>query len=335
MSATAPLPTSTTSDVGSTIERLRQALRGQGIFVLLAVTWVICWTVILLDGKTVSVQRLLVPAVGLGIIAAGHTVVIVAGSIDLSVAWLVTVCAMFAAATADGESSRLPLAIGGTLLVGVFVGLINGLVVTGLRVHGFVATLGMALTLQGVVALRFAKNSPAKMPDSMVDSLGFGSIGPMPYSTLLLIAVMITMAWLLSRTRTGAHIYAVGGGDEIARLSGIRSGRSVVVAHVVSGLCTAIAGIYLASRLGTPNVEIGTTGVYDLESIAVVVLGGAALAGGKGRVSATFAAMMVFVLVDDAFSQLGVNPYLKLVVRGTIIIAAVASYTLRSGEEAK
>lgn len=340
MSVTAPTTTpGSTGSAGSAgptaLGSVRARLRGQGIFVLLAITWIVSWSIILLDGNSVSLKRLVVPAVGLGIIAAGHTAVIIAGSIDLSVAWLVTVCAMFAASIADGDSGRLPMAIALTILVGAVVGLINGLVITGLKVHGFVATLGMALMLQGVVAQRFAKNAPDKMPDSIVSSLGFGTIGPVPWSTVLLVAVMIAVAWLLSRTRAGAHIYAVGGGGDVARLSGIRSGRAVVLAHIVSGMCTAVAGIYLASRLGTPNVEIGTTGVYDLESIAVVVLGGAALAGGKGRVSATFAALLVFVLIDDAFSQLGVNPYLKLVVRGIIIIAAVASYTLRSGEEAK
>lgn len=335
-STTAEVGKSTGAGTGTTVvDMLRQRLRGQGIFVLLAVTWVLSWSVILLDGNTVSVKRLVVPAVGLGIIAAGHTLVIVAGSIDLSVAWLVTVCAMFAASVADGDAGKLPMTIALTILIGALVGLANGLIITGLKVHGFVATLGMALMLQGVVAQKFAKNSPAKMPDSIVQSLGFGSIGPVPWSTVLLVGVMIVMAWLLGRTRTGAHIYAVGGGGGVARLSGIRAGRAVIAAHVVCGMCTAVAGIYLASRLGTPNVEIGSTGVYDLESIAVVVLGGAALAGGKGRISATFAAMLVFVLIDDAFSQLGVNPYLKLVVRGAIIIAAVASYTVRSGEEAK
>ena len=335
MTAAVQRPSDAAVDTPTALAHLRSLLQGRAIYVLLVVTWITSWSLILLDDGTVSVNRLVVPAVGLGIIAAGQTAVVIAGSIDLSVAWLVTVCAMLVAAMSDGDASKLPMAITVTLAVGAGVGLINGLVVSGLHVHGFVATLGMALGLRGVVALTFAQNAPAKMPDSMVDSLGFGSIGPVRWSTVLLIAVTLVVGWMISRTRVGAHLYAVGGSEEVARLSGIRTSVPMIAAHVTSGLCTAVAGIYLASRLGTPNVEVGTAGLYDLESIAVVVLGGAALTGGRGRMSWTFAALVVFILIDDTFSQLGVNPFLKLVVRGVVIIAAVASYTLGAREESR
>ncbi len=321
--------------MSSAVGSIRSLLRGRAIYLLLAATWVISWTLILLDDGSVSINRLLVPAVGLGVIAAGQTAVVIAGSIDLSVAWLVTVCAMLVADLSDGDSSKLPVAIAVTLGVGAFVGLVNGMIVAGLHVHGFVATLGMALALQGVVAMTFAQNAPAKMPDSIVDALGFGGVGPVTWSTVLLITVMVVVAWVVGRTRVGAHIYAVGGSQEVARLSGIRTSLPMIAAHLISGLCTAVAGIYLASRLGTPNVEIGRAGLYDLESIAVVVLGGAALTGGRGRMAWTFASLLVFILIDDTFSQLGVNPFLKLVVRGVIIVAAVASYTVVAREESR
>lgn len=329
--------TTTAAPVASTrwIDTARGRLDGQGIYVLLVGVWVASWALILTDGGAISLEALFVRSVGLGMVAAGQTAVIIAGSIDLSVAYLITVCAMFAASMSDGDASKLPLAILVTLMIGVGVGLLNGLVVTKLRVHGFIATLGSALFLKGVIALRFAENAPARMPRTIVDSLGFGSLGPIPWSVVLLIGVVMLVGWLLTRTRVGAHIYAVGGGDDVARLSGIRADRALITAHVVSGICAAVTGLYLASRLGTPNVEIGTNGVYDLESIAAVVLGGTALAGGRGRVGATLAAVLVFALIDSAFNQLQVDPFLKLVVRGVIIIAAVASYTLRSGEEAK
>lgn len=322
-------------EASTAVVSVRSLLRGRAIYLLLAATWIISWTLILLDGGSLSLNRLLVPAVGLGVIAAGQTAVVIAGSIDLSVAWLITVCAMLVAARSDGDSSKLPFAIAVTLGVGALVGLVNGLMVAGLHVHGFVATLGMALALQGVVAMTFAQNAPAKMPDSIVDSLGFGGVGPVRWSTVLLITVMVIVAWVLGRTRVGAHIYAVGGSEEVARLSGIRTSVPMIAAHVTSGLCAAVAGIYLASRLGTPNVEIGRAGLYDLESIAVVVLGGAALTGGRGRMAWTFASLSVFILIDDTFSQLGVNPFLKLVARGVIIIAAVASYTVVAREESR
>ena len=335
MTATVEHQADVAAESSALLHRIGSLVQGRAIYLLLAVTWIISWSLITLDGGSVSVNRLLVPAVGLGVIAAGQTAVVIVGSIDLSVAWLVTVCAMLVADMSNGDASKLPVAIAAALAVGIIVGLINGLVVAGLHVHGFVATLGMALGLKGVVALTFAQNAPAKMPDSIVDSLGFGSVGPVRWSTILLITVTLVVAWLVARTRVGAHMYAVGGSEEVARLSGIRTSVPVIAAHVTSGVCTAVAGIYLASRLGTPNVEIGTAGLYDLESIAVVVLGGAALTGGRGRLSWTFAALLVFILIDDTFSQLGVNPFLKLVVRGVVIIAAVASYTLVAKEESR
>ena len=137
----------------------------------------------------------------------------------------------------------------------------------------------------------------------------------------------------MRRTRFGAHVYAVGGDAEIARNAGVRVRRATIGAHVVCSICAAIAGVYLAARTSTPNVELGSNGTYDLQSIAVVVLGGAALLGGRGTVGRTIAAVMVFALIDTAFNQLGVDPFLQTVARGVIIIAAVASYTVRGEQE--
>ena len=314
---------------------LRERVRGQGIYILLVAIGTLSWTIIAIDGGSISLNSLLVRSIGLGIVAAGQTVAIIAGSIDLSVAYLITFTAMLAAAVSDGEPSRLPLAVAAVLGVGVLVGTVNGLVVSRLRLHGFVATLAMGLVLKGLIASHFAANAPARMPEAIVRTLGFGRIGPFPTSVVLLAGVVGVVYWLLSRTRLGAHTYAVGGGGDVARLSGIRADRVLIAAHVTAAVSASIAGIYLASRLGTPNVEIGTNGVYDLESIAVVVLGGTALMGGKGRVGATIAAVLVFAFVDSTFNQLQIDPFLKLVVRGVIIIVAVASYTVRSREEAQ
>lgn len=320
---------------GGRLDLVRERLRGQGIFVLLLFVGTLAWTVVAIDGGSISTTALIVRSVGLGIVAAGQTAVIICGSIDLSVAWMITLTAMLSAQISDGEASMLPLAILAVVGVGVAVGVVNGLVVSKLRVHGFIATLAMGLVLKGLIASHFAANAPARMPNVIVRNLGFGKIGPVPWSAVLLVGVVVMVGWVLTRTRLGAHMYAVGGGDDVARLSGIRAGRTVITAHVIASVSAGIAGIYLASRLGTPNVEIGTNGVYDLESIAVVVLGGTALMGGKGRVGATLAAVLVFAFVDSAFNQLQIDPFLKLVVRGAIVILAVASYTLRSGEEAQ
>jgi len=307
---------------------------GDGIYPLLAVVFAIVWLLIFIDGGSLSFKNLLVRSVALAIVAAGQTLVVVAGSIDLSIPQVMTLSAMVAARVMDGSSDRLLLGIVVALVVSLVVGLANGLIVTRLGVNGFIATLGMSLILQGQLASHFAQNAPQSVADSFVDALGFGSLGIMPWSVILMVFVVVVVGLVLRSTRIGAHIYAVGGSPEIARNSGITVGRSLIAAHMICGLTAGIAGIYLAARLGTPNVEIGTNGLYDLESIAVVVLGGAALLGGRGKVGNTMAAVLLFALVDAALNQYQVDPFLKLVLRGVIIIAAVASYTLRQEEEA-
>jgi ribose transport system permease protein len=149
-------------------------------------------------------------------------------------------------------------------------------------------------------------------------------------SFLLLLAVAAA-AWLaIARTRFGHHLIAVGGDPEVARLSGVRNHRVLVTAHVLCSLCAGLAGIYLASRLGSGAPRVGTEGLYDLESIAAVVLGGTALAGGRGGVAGTVGGVLLLASIDAIFNQLEVDAFFKQVIRGLIIIAAVAIYARRA-----
>ena len=159
--------------------------------------------------------------------------------------------------------------------------------------------------------------------------LGYDRILGVPWSVLLLLAIIV-LGWLILRaTRFGHHLYAVGASEETARLSGVRSGRVLVGAHVLCGITASLTGIFIVSRLSAGAPWVGPDGNYDLESIAAVVLGGTALAGGRGGVLGTFAGVLILALLDNAFNQLQVNTFLKDVVRGAIIIAAVAAYAMR------
>jgi ribose transport system permease protein len=139
-------------------------------------------------------------------------------------------------------------------------------------------------------------------------------------------------ALVLARTRFGAHIYAVGGDRTAARLSGIRADRIVIGAHMVASFTAVLTGLYLASRLRSGAPWIGSDGVYDLESIAAVVVGGTVLSGGRGGVLGTIAGVLIFAILDVMFNQLGIGSYTKQVLRGLIIIGAVAIYAFRSRE---
>ena len=139
----------------------------------------------------------------------------------------------------------------------------------------------------------------------------------------------VATAWTLRNTRFGAHLYAVGGNAAGARLAGIRTDRVMVLAHVLCSLGAGLTGLYLASRLRSGAPWIGRDGVYDLESIAVVVIGGTLLSGGRGGMWGTVAGVLLFAVIAASFNMLGVPAFPKLVIRGAIVIAAVAVYSAR------
>ncbi len=267
-------------------------------------------------------------SIALGITAIGQTFVILVASIDLSVASLISATAVLASVVMDGNPAMIVPAIGATLVLGALVGLVNGLVITRLDVNPLIATLGMSLIIQGCLSA-FVSNFAGSVPPAF-QFFAYGNLAGMPFAILFFFALAI-LAWVVLRfTRFGSNIYAVGGNADAARFAGIATGRIVVAAHVICSLCATVAGLYLASRLRSGAPWIGSDGVYDLESIAVVVIGGTILAGGRGGVWGTVAGVMIFSLIDSIFNVLGVDAFVKQVLRGIIIVAAVAFYAARS-----
>ena len=271
-------------------------------------------------------------SVALGITAVGQTFAILVASIDLSVASLISASAVLASVVMDGDPAMTLPAVAAVLALGALVGTINGLVVARLGVNPLIATLGMALIIQGCLSA-FVTNFAGAVPPSF-QRFAYGTVAGIPYALLFLLALTIAAWGLLRLTRFGSDIYAVGGNAEAARLAGVKTERVVLTAHVICSLCAAVAGLYLASRLRAGAPWIGRDGVYDLESIAVVVIGGTVLAGGRGGVWGTFAGVAVFSLLDSIFNVAGVDAFAKQVLRGVIIVAAVAAYTARSGRVA-
>jgi ribose transport system permease protein len=277
-----------------------------------------------------GVVGLLQRMVALGIVAIGQTFVILAGSIDLSVANLISVAAVLASFIMQGRPGMMLVAVVAVLAVSAFVGLINGMLVARLQVSPFIATLGSGLILQGLLSASFT-NFAGSVPIEF-QAVAYGALGPLPYSVIGLFLLAILASILLTATKFGAHLYAVGGNAEGARLAGIRTDLVTIGAHVLCSLTAGVSGLYLASRLRSGAPWVGRDGVYDLESIAVVVIGGTLLAGGRGGVWGTLAGVLLFAVLDASFNMLDVSAYPKLVLRGAIVIAAVAVYTFRSRE---
>ena len=280
----------------------------------------------------VILRNILVRSVALGIVAVGQTFVMIGASIDLSVAYMISLTAVLTSLIMQGDPARVPMAIVFVLLAGAFVGLINGLVITKLNVNAFIATLGTGLIIKGFLNGTFS-NFSGSVPKSF-QALGYDSLGPVPYSIILLVVVVLIGWFILSWTKFGAHLYGVGGNILIGRLSGLRTSRVLIGAHIIASLTAVLSGLFIVSRLGSGAPWVGPDGIYDLESVATTVIGGTALSGGRGGVFGTLAGVLIFGVIDTVFNQLGVDTFLKTVLRGAIIILAVASYSVRSKREA-
>ncbi|ANZ41198.1 ABC transporter permease [Lentzea guizhouensis] len=298
------------------------------VYLALAALLVVGSVLVALDGGVLldhgGVLNILTRSTVLGLVAIGQTLVIVTGSLDLSVAYLAGLCSLVAAETMAGSTAMIVPGVLAALAVAAVVGLVNGLVITVLKANAFIATLGVALVLRGYLEHNYT--GPAGSVPRAFQHVGYDRIGPVPVSALLMLALAAAAWWYLRRTRTGYHMYAVGGDIDVARLSGVRTGRTIVTAHVVCAVMAGLAGVFLASRLGSGAPYVGTDAGYDLESIAAVVLGGTALAGGRGGVAGTIGGVLILATLDTIFDDLGVNSFFKDVVRGVVLVVAVALY---------
>lgn len=318
------------------LDTLRGSLGGSStvqIYLVLLLVLVVTWGLILATGGNLNLTNTLIRSVALGIVAVGQTFVILGGSLDLSVAYQVSVTAVAAAVLMDGDPGNIWYSILGVLALGAVIGAINGVIITGFHVNAFIATLGMSLILRGGLNAAF-DNYAGDVPDEF-RPLGYDDVLGVPYSVILLLAIVAGGWFILRYTRFGHHLYAVGESDETARLSGVRSGRVLIGAHILCSMMATLTGLFIVSRLSAGAPWVGPDGNYDLESIAAVVLGGTALAGGRGGVLGTFAGVLILALLDNAFNQLQVNTFLKDVVRGAIIIGAVAAYAVRQRRDVR
>lgn len=277
-----------------------------------------------------GISGLLQRMVALGLVAIGQTFVILVGSIDLSVAALISAVAVLASHLMQGDPAMMLPAVLLCLGLCAVVGFVNGVLVAYGGINPLIATLGTGLIIQGVLSASFGALQGAVAREFQV--IAYGNALGVPYSLVLLATLSLVAGFVLNRTLFGARLYAVGGNADGARLAGIRTERVILSAHMVASLFAGFAGLYLAARLQSGTPWIGRDGIYDLESIAVTVIGGTILAGGKGGVAGTLAGVLLFACLDVGFNMLGIDAFLKQVLRGGIVIAAVAVHAVRAKE---
>ncbi|HEX2247487.1 MAG TPA: ABC transporter permease [Arthrobacter sp.] len=260
----------------------------------------------------------------IAVLAFGMTFVIVAAGIDLSVGSVAALSAMVSASMFTTAGLNGWVALLGGLLTGAACGAASGLATAYGRLPSFIATLAMLSVARGLT-LVISDGRPVRTADQ-VSFLG-GNIGPIPMPIVVLVVAGLVAAFLLNRTVIGRYMYAVGGNKEAARLSGIPVQKVLVIVFALSGLFAGLAGMLLSGRLDSaqPQAAVG----YELDAIAAVVIGGASLAGGVGRISGTLVGALVLVVIRNGLNLLNVSSFWQQVVIGLVIALAVGIDVLR------
>ncbi|MFC9181308.1 substrate-binding domain-containing protein [Streptomyces globisporus] len=282
----------------------------------------------LLSGDFLTTQNLLnvgVQAAVTAILAFGVTFVIVSAGIDLSVGSVAALSATVLAWSATSAGVPVVLAVVLAIVTGIACGFVNGALISYGKLPPFIATLAMLSIARGL-SLVISQGSPIAFPDS-VSRLGDTLGGWLPVPVLVMIAMGLITALILGRTFIGRSMYAIGGNEEAARLSGLRVKRQKIVIYALSGLFAAVAGIVLASRLVSAQPQAAQG--YELDAIAAVVIGGASLAGGVGKASGTLIGALILAVLRNGLNLLSVSAFWQQVVIGVVIALAVLLDTLR------
>lgn len=254
------------------------------------------------------------------ILAVGQTFVITSGGIDLSVGYNMALSSIvMAVALKAGLPTGLCICI--CITLGTFIGVINGLMITKLRLQPFIATLGMAKVASGMI-LVITEGFIISLKDEVIITLGQGSIGPVPIMVLFLPVVVIVGAFLMNRTVFGNRVKAIGGNETATALSGINVHRMKIIIYGLAGMFCGIAGVIITGRLNGGNPNAGQN--FDMDTVAAVIVGGTAMSGGSGTILGTLLGAMLLGALKNGLILLGIDMYWQTVFVGVIIVAVCA-----------
>lgn len=255
-----------------------------------------------------------------GFLAIGVTFVILTGGIDLSVGAIVAFAGVVSASIARVPSYPAIFAIFMGILAGLVLGVINGFVIAKWNIAPFIVTLGMMSAARGVT---FVYSDGRPIPGLSDNFLYFASgyILGIPIPVILLAIIYVIASIVLYRTRFGRYVYAVGGNEVSALISGLGVKKIKVLVYAISGLLAGLAGVVLTSRVTSGLPQAGQS--YELDAIAAVVIGGTSLAGGKGKLWGTVVGFLLIGIINNGLDLLNVSSFYQLIVKGLIIVIAV------------
>lgn len=311
--------------------RIAEIAQRQGVFIVFVLLVAIMFATTSTFGTYQNLSNVLSQNSIIGIIACGMTFAIILGGFDLSVGSMTALASVVGATLMiDFGMLGIPIGILGAVAACLLVGVINGWLIAYLGVNPFVATLGTMTVVRGLIYVATNASPRFGVPYSFT-TLGLGRLLGIPNPTILFSVVAILLGFFLHQTRFGHYVYAVGGNSVAAARMGVNAARVRFAVYVLVSMCAAVAGIILVGQTAsaTPQAALG----YELTAIAAVIVGGAPLGGGRGRMTGTIVGVFLLGVVANGLNLFGVSPFWQPVATGLILIAAVAfdGYSKRGG----
>ena len=269
-----------------------------------------------------NLLNLLLQVTSNALIAFGMTFVILTGGIDLSVG---SILALSSALTAGLLGSGMPvrLAILISLILGCILGMVNGLLISYGKLAPFIVTLATMTIFRGATLVYTNGNPITKgLSDTFLfQFLGQGYIVGIPFPVIIMFIVFIVLYVLLHKTAFGKSVYAIGGNEKAAYISGVKLNKVKIIIYSISGIMASISGLIITSRLSSAQPTAGAS--YEMDAIAAVVLGGTSLSGGKGRILGTLIGALIIGVLNNGLNIIGVSAFWQQVVKGVVILIAV------------
>jgi ribose transport system permease protein len=269
-----------------------------------------------------NIFNVLRTAAFLGTVAIGQTFVIISGGIDLSVGSVIKLSVLMSAMLMNGQPENIIVAVAATMAVGAVVGLVNGLLITKVRIAPFIVTLGAYSILRGI-SYTITTTPVGRAAPSFLRLYDL-KIGPVPLLVIFLAVLTLAGIFVLRRTAFGRYVFAIGGNEQVARLSGIRVDRIKIGVYVLCGMLAALTGLLYLTRAGVGDPVTGEGA--ELQAITAVILGGTSLFGGQGGLIGTLGGVLLMGLTNNALVILNVSSWYQELIQGLVIVGAVALY---------
>ena len=253
-------------------------------------------------------------------LAFGMTFAIITGGIDLSVGSILALSGTLSAGFIAFNNMSVAQAVILAIVIGTALGLFNGFVIAKTTIPPFIVTLAMMQIARGAAYI-YSNGQPirAMFPDYQI--IGTGWLGPIPYPVIYMVVFLIICVILLSKTRFGRHVYAVGGNDKAAIFSGVNVARTKILVYTMSGFLAAFTGVVLCARMASGQPTAGQA--FEMDAIAATVLGGTSMSGGVGKIGSTFIGVLIIGVLNNGLNLLGLNSFWQQIAKGVVILLAV------------